>query len=305
MTNNDSLPRTSSVSRRTLIGGMAAAGATVAGLASSAPVAATDNAEAVLAAPVDGLIYVPLDAFAFDVAGTSSTAYRLYQEITGMQPSPAANFVYASLPVPIGSVVKQINFYYQGTPVVNVKRRDFTASPASLSDLTTPISLDAGGGPKSQTLAVSAAISAGASYCLAVFCSSGDSILGATVGYVPPAQGFVPFIPSAGNTPRVLDTRSGAKFAAGEERVIDLSTRLIPTARGAVVNITATDTAGFGYLSAYQDGIAWPGNSTVNYTAAGQTVANSAVVTMTAGKIKVRCGEAATHVIVDVVGSIL
>jgi hypothetical protein len=289
-----------------MLGGIAAAGAaTVAALTTSGSASGAPVAEPVLAAPVDGLIYLPVDAFAFDIAGTSNTAYRLYQEITGMQPQPAGTFIYAPLPIPVGSVVKQLNVYYQGQPVVNVKRRDFTANPAALLDLTTPTTLAAGGGPKSQTLTLNGALTAGASYCLAAFCSAGDSILGATIGYVPPAQGFVPFVGSTALGPRVLDTRDGAKFAGGEERVVDLSSRLIPTARAAVVNITATDTGGFGFLSAYQDGIGWPGNSTVNYTAPGQTVANSAVVTMVAGKIKIRCGEAATHVIVDVIGSLL
>jgi hypothetical protein len=296
-----------SVSRRALIGGIAAAGAaTVATLASAGSASGAPAAEPVLAAPVEGLIYLPVDAFAFDVAGVSNTSYRLYQASTGMQPEPPAAFLYAPLPIPVGSVIKQLNVYYQGQPVVNVKHREFTANPAALVDLTPPTTLAAaGGGPKSQTLTANAALTAGASYSLAVFCSAGDSILGATIGYVPPAQGFVPFVGTAALGPRVLDTRSGAKFAVDEERVIDLSSRLIPSARAAVVNITATGTGGFGFLSAYQDGIAWPGNSTVNYTAPDQTVANAAVVTMVAGKIKVRCGNASAHVIIDVVGALL
>ena len=106
---------------------------------------------------------------------------------------------------------------------------------------------------------------------------------------------------------RALDTRTtpGSPLDPGDEIVVDLSSRLIATGRAAVINLTATGTAGPGFLAAFSDGIAYPGNSSVNFTGAGQTVANSAVVTMAAGKIKIRCGPAASHVIVDVVGTLL
>jgi hypothetical protein len=135
-----------------------------------------------------------------------------------------------------------------------------------------------------------------------VFCSAGASILGMEIGYIPPAQAFLPY---TGNQPRVFDSRDTTKFCANEERVIDLSSRLIATARAAVVNLTATDTDGPGFLAAFRDGITYPGNSSLNFTAAGATVANGVICQMTNGKIKVRTGPAGSHVIVDVIGSLL
>jgi hypothetical protein len=73
-----------------------------------------------------------------------------------------------------------------------------------------------------------------------------------------------------------------------------------------VFNLTATQTGGAGYLAAYQTGIAWPGNSSVNFSAPGQTVANFAMCAMDAsGRIDVRSDVNSSHVIVDLVGSIM
>ena len=44
------------------------------------------------------------------------------------------------------------------------------------------------------------------------------------------------------------------------------------------MNLTLTDASGYGDVVAYPDGAAQPTASNLNYTAAGQTVANSAIV---------------------------
>lgn len=300
-------PSTTDISRRALLGGLAL-GAGAIGIAGAAlpggPVHAAgpgDQIEA-LDATINGLVYVPLDAFAFDTAQAAQTPYGLYQQTTGMQPSTAPAYVHASLPIPIGSVVRQINISYQGQPIVSINRRNFT--DGAFVPVTDLFSTAAGGGVKTQSFSTDVELTAGASYAVEVFCSAGASILGMTVGYIPAAQAFVPY---TGGQPRALDTRDPGqtKFAANEERVVDLSSRLIPTARAAVINLTAVDSSGGGFLSAYADGITWPGNSTVNYSGAGQTVANAAVVTMAAGKIKVRAGVNGAHVVLDVIGSLL
>lgn len=294
------------LSRRSLIGGLTAAGALgavtasslVAGTAAAAP---GDQTEA-LDPTVAGLVYVTLDAFAFDTAQAASTPYRLYQQATGMQPSTAPAYVQAALPIPVGSIVKQINVSYQGQPIVSIDRRNF--ADAAFAPVTDLFVTAAGGGVKTQSFSTTTELTHGGSYSLRVFCSAGDSVLGVSVGYVPPAQAFIPY---TGSAPRAIDTRNAGstKFGANEERVVDLSSKLIPTARAAVINLTADATNGGGFLSAYADGIAWPGNSTVNYSGANQTVANAAVVTMVNGKIKVRAGVNGAHVIVDVIGSLL
>jgi hypothetical protein len=290
------------LSRRALIGGLGAAGAI--GLAGAftgaAPVAAAGEVADAIEAPTPGLVYLPLDAFAFDVARVSSTPYRLYQDLTGMQPSDAPGEIYASLPIPIGSVVKKINVAYVGTPIISITRRVFgtqTLEPASAL-----ITLPTAATPATTTATVDVAFTGGATYAMRVFCSAGQSVYGMEIGYVPAAQAFIPF---TGSGARIFDSRDTTRFNANEERTIDLSSKLIATARAAVVNITATQTAGPGFVAAFADGVTYPGNSTVNFSSANLTVANGAVVTMTAGKIKLRCGPAATHVLVDVIGSLL
>lgn len=305
----DTTAASSELSRRALLGGLTAAGAL--GLVASgalpgspAHAAGPGSQTEALAAPIAGLTYITLDALAFDVAGTSPSAYRLYQESppTGVQPSVAPAFIYAPLTIPVGSTVRQLNVSCQGQPIIYISKRNFTTG--ALTDVTGPHFAGTAGGVQTASFAVDVTLEQGSSYVVKAFCSTGQSVLGMSLGFIPAAQAFIPY---TGGQPRVLDTRNTGqtKFGIGDERVVDLSSTLIPTARAAVINLTATETNGGGFLSAYADGISWPGNSTVNYSAANQTVANAAVVTMTGGKIKVRAGVNGTHVIVDVVGSLL
>jgi hypothetical protein len=297
------------ISRRSLIGGLGvAAGAASLGsrAAVSAPAVLPTSVPQGVEAPADygplvrGLVYVPVDALAFDTANVSGIPYRLYQQSTGMQPSSSSGDIYAPVSIPTGAIVKDIRLSFFGRPVVYLARR--VMGTQDFATAMSPLLLPAGGGAKAHVASVTVEILESHTYSVVVSCNPGDSILGMMIGYIPPAQAFIPF---SGLDPRVLDTRSGAKFAPGEVRVVDLSSRLIPTARAAVINLTATATSGAGFLSAFADGIAFPGNSTVNYNAANESVANGAVVTMANGKIKVRCGDAASHVIVDVIGSLL
>jgi hypothetical protein len=290
------------LSRRALIGGLGAAGAVgLAGaLGGATQVSAAGEVSDAIEAPTPGLVYLPLDAFAFDVARVSSGPYRLYQTLTGVQPSDAPGEIYASLPIPIGSVVKKINVAYVGQPIIAITRRTFGTQ--TLLDAMTLVSLPAATNPATTTVTVDVPFTPGATYAMKVFCSVGQSVYGMEVGYIPAAQAFIPF---TGTPARIFDSRDTTRFEPNTERTIDLSSKLIGTARAAVLNITATGTAGPGFVAAFADGIAYPGNSTVNFSSANLTVANGAVVTMTGGKIKVRCGPAATHVLVDVVGSLL
>jgi hypothetical protein len=296
---------TNQLSRRALIGGLGAAGAAV-GLASltGTHVAHAQATPEAIAPPIAGLSYVGLDAFAFDVAATDPNQQLYYENgVTGSKPLITPDWVYAALPLPAGSVVRQLSISYVGTPIPNIVKRSM--GQAGHTDVTPVQTTDIPGpGAKSQTFDVNATIETGATYAVRVFCSAGDSVLGVEVGYVPPPQAFVPF---TGDDPRVLDTRlaGNSPFAPDEERTVDLSGTLLATGRAAVLNITATATGGPGFLAVFSDAIAYPGNSSVNFTAAGQTIANSAVCTMAAGKIKVHCGPASSHVVIDVVGTLL
>ena len=49
-------------------------------------------------------------------------------------------------------------------------------------------------------------------------------------------------------------------------------------ATAVMVNLTIVSQSPAGFLSAFRNGVAWPGNSSVNWERQGQVIANSAVV---------------------------
>ena len=147
-----------------------------------------------------------------------------------------------------------------------------------------------------RTCATPVTIEQDSTYTVSFFCGAGHSVFGCTVGYLPPTQGFVPFA----GTPRILDTRGGTKLAPGEERTVDLG---IPGARTAVINLTITRTVGAGYVAVFPADIAWPGNSSINWSGPDQNIANGVITKVDAtGKIKIRGGDGSTDVIIDRIG---
>ena len=137
------------------------------------------------------------------------------------------------------------------------------------------------------------------------------------LGALAIASGPLPFVPI---TPcRVADTRVGAGFsgaygppsiAASTSRTFDIAasgcTGIPSTAAAFSFNFTVTNTQGPGFIQAYPAGEAGTTTSTVNYTGAGQTVANAAVTPAgtgtNAGKITVTAGVSTTDVIIDING---
>ena len=75
---------------------------------------------------------------------------------------------------------------------------------------------------------------------------------------------------------RLLDTRRTAAVPAGSTVKLDLGASY-PGITAAMLNVTAVDATGNGYLTAYPDGGSVPGTSNVNYLA-GQLVPNEVVV---------------------------
>ncbi len=119
-------------------------------------------------------------------------------------------------------------------------------------------------------------------------------------------------IPFIGLPPcRLVDTRgngapiTGGKFAGGESREYILTglCGLPVTTKAVSLNVVATETDGAGFLSVYPNGTPFPGTSTLNYTAAGVTIANAAIVPLgTTGGITVTAGGSGTHVVIDTNG---
>ena len=122
----------------------------------------------------------------------------------------------------------------------------------------------------------------------------------------PSGLGFFGVTPT-----RILDTRNGiggaagvARFEVGDDRVIPIrGVAGVPSdAESVVVNITAVDPTGTGYVTAYPSGTSVPDASNLNVRR-NQDRPNLAVVRIGAdGAIRLTTREAATHLLVDVQG---
>ncbi len=164
-----------------------------------------------------------------------------------------------------------------------------------------------------QTIANMTIIKLGATGNIRVYAAGSTHVIVDVVGWYhasTPAHGHVgatlynPLPPA-----RILDTRYGIGAATG--RVAGGTSRLIDvTGLGGVpgsgvsavaLNITVTGSSHAGFLTLYPSGTTRPTTSNINH-AAGQTIANMALVKVgTDGKIRLYA-ENSTHVIFDVVG---
>jgi hypothetical protein len=128
------------------------------------------------------------------------------------------------------------------------------------------------------------------------------------------AGGFV-FVPI---TPyRTIDTRSYSDgfMLGGDELVFSVlidesnTTRIPDGAVAITYNLTIDNTVGVGYCALYPGSRVWPGNSSINWTGTGQTIANGGTVAIDFytdfGQVSAYCGPPAnlgTDFIVDVTG---
>ena len=110
-------------------------------------------------------------------------------------------------------MLKQFNVIYRGTPIAFLDHRsDLNPSPFWESLFTTtslPLSLT----PTSKSYDVDIPIVHGKTYLARIYAEPNNgitgvdsSVMGITLGYLPPLSGFVPY---TGTTPRILDTRQG------------------------------------------------------------------------------------------------
>ncbi len=113
---------------------------------------------------------------------------------------------------------------------------------------------------------------------------------------VGPASGFIPVNPT-----RVADTRTAAPLGAGRSLDIDLSSLVPAGASAAMVNLTAVDPCGPGFLTAYACGAGVPLASNVNY-APGSARANLALVVLGQDRHLCVYSYATTDLAVDVSG---
>ncbi|KQY47820.1 HNH endonuclease [Cellulomonas sp. Root137] len=112
---------------------------------------------------------------------------------------------------------------------------------------------------------------------------------------------FVPVTPG-----RLLDSRAGSALAAGSPTALSPTGHLGVPASGVsavFVNATATQTTGSGYLQLFPEGRGVAGaSSSVNFTGAGETVANAAIGALGDGGRVTMYTSTRTHALVDVLG---
>ena len=132
------------------------------------------------------------------------------------------------------------------------------------------------------------------------------AVLVVTVSTAPPpvtaAAGTSSYV--AVNPTRLFDTRSGAPVQANVPQDFQITGAVVPAnATAVMLNVTATGSAGNGYLQVFPTGQATPGSSsTLNLDFAGQTIPNAAFAPLgNGGKVTV-FSTFTTHVLIDVFG---
>jgi murein DD-endopeptidase MepM/ murein hydrolase activator NlpD len=160
-----------------------------------------------------------------------------------------------------------------------------------------------------QTLANLAVIGVGSGGRVSVFNAAGAAdVIFDVAGWVA-ADGTVTgtagiFRPTT--SARILDTRSGiGAIGPGQSLNLQVAGQGGVPATGVsavVMNVTATNTAAAGWLSAFPSGVSTPPTSNLNFVG-GQTIANRAIVPLgTGGKITLYNGGGRADVVVDVTG---
>jgi len=215
-----------------------------------------------------------------------------------VQSTNSGHYLAAPIPIPVGSTIFQLNIAYRSSPICEIRLRNHvTVTPfATPFQQTLPNSAN----PATITFNLSPGITIpnNTSASFAFFSSGGSALFGVTLGYTPPTQGFIPF---GGATPRVLDTRiAGGPLQANEERIIDLG---FAGARGAVLNLTVTNTGAGGFVAVFPANVVWPGNSSINWKSPNQDIANGVTSALDpSGRITIRGGGTPTDVIIDRIG---
>jgi hypothetical protein len=249
------------------------------------------------AALTAGLTYITIDGVDFLPENPMATP-RTVGALPGAS-TTADNVLLAPLLLPIGAVLKEVQVFYVATaapaPQFAVFKKPVTAGYAPLAAFTT---LTAGVGTQTTTLTFNEPIDGTATYLADFVAGSANQVICALlVGYGPPPT-FVAVSPIA----RVLDTRTtGDKLQPDEERVVDLGLR--GSANAAVINLTVTETEVAGFVAVFPADVGYSGNSSINWSASNQNIANGVITAVDAsGKIKIRGGVNPTHVVIDVQG---
>jgi hypothetical protein len=206
----------------------------------------------------------------------------------------------AGVPADATSVVVNIT-------ATNVAGSGFLTAFPTGGAVPTASNLNYRGGDTRANLAV---VQVGASGEIALFAaeSSVDLIVD-VMGSFGPYGGHVTAIEPR----RLVDSRVALRAGPGhlgEQQVVTIPVRGVEgvpaDASAVVLNVTATDTTGFGYLTVFPSDAATPNASNVNFNAPGQNVPNMVMVKLGAdGAVNVLNGVAAANLIIDVTGYVI
>jgi hypothetical protein len=279
----------SDFSRRTLLGAGVLAGTA----AVSALLGEMSPAKAALATDTPGLTYVGVDAQAF---WPSVASDRYYDDAIGTGTTVSNTRIWAPLHLPLGSVIRQISISYYGQPIMEISSRSMTAggAPTPLFQQTVPAS--GGLGTATYDLTSPVLVQSAHTYTTGAFLTAGASIVGVQIGYSPPTLGFHP---ATRANPRIFDTTvSGGPLVVGAPRSVFTGGKGMVR---AVVNISAKQAAGAGYIACYK-GAAASTLPSVPF-AAGLVSENLVIAPLNAGgAFSLLAYGNNTHAAVDLVG---
>jgi protocatechuate 3,4-dioxygenase beta subunit len=256
------------------------------------------------------------DVFGYFVPATSSARGRLQTSTPGrlLDTRPASLTGYSGSKPAGGATVPVAVLGQRGVPtsgvsavVLNVTATEATAAgyvtawPQGSRPTTSNLNVEAAG----QTIANQVVIPVGADGSIRLFTQNGTHLIADVTGWYTDDSAstgtaglFIPVSPY-----RVADSRSGGKFAAGATLTLLAATSGTAAAgrSGLAMNVTATETTAAGFVTV------WPGStrptaSSLNATAAGQTIPNH-VIMATSGDGGMRVfTQTGTHLVVDVYG---
>lgn len=246
----------------------------------------------------------------WDFTPESPAASRAWSGGGGVyQTGVGATVLWASLDVPAGSWVREIEWYVRNSSagsVTGLNRLWVAGSPYMVScnaDSTIPVG---GAVTATRTVYPSSSLIAGphplgTKLCFGVSVPNTATVLinGVRVGFAQGA-GQTGLLPSP---IRAYDSRiSGGKLTGGGTRTVTLPASAVPAnATGVLVNVTATEGAAPGYLKVWSATGATPTASAINY-GTGENVANAMTVSIPPSRQLKVYAHSSVHVILDVTG---
>jgi hypothetical protein len=205
----------------------------------------------------------------------------------------------------VGGVPSNATSVVVNVTAANVTGSGFTTVFPAGTTLPTASNLNYRAGDVRANLAV-VRVGSNGSISLYAAESSTDLIVDVMGSFAPTGGGPVTTI-----TPvRLVDSRSalrvhGGLLGVGE--VVQIPVRGVagipPSATAVILNVTAGNTADYGFFTVYPTAAAVPNSSNVNFNAAGQNVPNMVMVGIGGdGSISVKNGAAGANLIIDVFG---